>query len=128
LRLIGAWSHIVIDIVFIIALVFGPAYAGFSGRQASIAWVLAGVMFLIVAFTLIKAIRFAIHGLVEIIVVLLILIAPWFWNFASGVHSRNFYLFVGVVMLAIWFMTDFRGLRKSKNSPLPDEREPRSGG
>lgn len=111
MRLIGLWSHIIIDVVFIIALVFGPAYAGFSGRGADLAWILGGVMFLVVALTLIKAIRMAIHGFVEIIVVLLILIAPWFWDFARGVHSRNFFMFVGVVMLAIWFMTDFRGLR-----------------
>jgi len=119
MRLIGAWSHIVIDIVFIIALAFGPAYAGFSGRQADIAWILAGVMFLIVALTLIKAIRMAVHGLVEIVVVLLVLIAPWFWNFARGVHSRNFFVFVGVVMLAIWFMTDFRGLRSGGRADGP---------
>jgi len=125
-RLIGRLSHIIIDVVFIIALAFGPAYAGFTGLGADLAWILAGVMFLIVALTLIKAIRMAIHGFVEIVVVLLILIAPWFWNFARGIHSRNFYMFVGVVMLAIWFMTDFRGLRNT--SPLPGERAPRSGG
>ena len=119
MRLIGKWSHIVIDLVSLIALVFGPAYAGFSGLQADLAWILAGVMFLIVALTLIKAIRFAIHGFVEIVVVLLILIAPWFWNFARGVHSRNFYMFVGVVMLIIWLMTDFRGVRSVDRAATP---------
>ena len=119
MRLISKWSHIVIDVVFLVTLVFGPAYAGFSGRQADLAWILAGVMFLIVALTLIKAIRFAIHGFVEIIVVLLILIAPWFWNFARGVHSRNFYLFVGVVMMVIWLMTDFRGVRSAGRADSP---------
>jgi hypothetical protein len=119
MRLIGKWSHVLIDVVFLIALVFGPAYAGFSGRQADLAWILAGVMFLIVALTLIKAIGFAIHGFVEIVVVLLILIAPWFWDFARGVHSRNFYLFVGVVMLVIWLMTDFRGARSAGRAATP---------
>lgn len=111
MRLIGAWSHTIIDVAMIILLSFGPKYAGFTGRQEDLAFVLAGVMFLLVVTTLLKVIRFSTHGAIEIVVVLLILIFPWLAGFARGVHSRNFYLFVGVVMLAIWFMTDFRGTR-----------------
>src|SRR5947208_17042098 len=111
MRLIGKWSHIIIDVVMMILLVVGPSYAGFAGRQADLAWVLAGVMFLLVAFTLIKIVRFAVHGAIEVVVVFLILIFPWIANFARGIHSRNCYLFVGVIMLVLWFMTAFRGAR-----------------
>ena len=111
MRLIGALSHAIIDVAMIILLILGPRYAGFSGRQADLALVLAGSMFLLLAFTIAKLIRFAIHGAIELLIVILILIFPWIAGFARGVHSRNFYLFVGVVLLAIWFMTDFRGLR-----------------
>jgi len=111
MRLIGRWSHVIIDVAMVILLSFGPQYAGFSGRQADLAFVLAAVMFLLVAFTLLKVIRFPVHGAIELVVIFLILIFPWLANFARGVHSRNFYMFAGVVMLAIWFMTDFRGAR-----------------
>ena len=124
MRLIGKWSHLIIDVVAIIALIAGPRYAGFSGRQADLAWVLAGVMFLLVAFTLIKVVRFAMHGLIELVVVVLILIFPWIANFARGVHSRNFYMFVGVVMLAIWVMTDFRGVRAAGRAAGPKAAVP----
>ena len=116
MRLIGKWSHLIIDVVMIIALIAGPSYAGFAGRQADLAWILAGVMFLLVAFTLIKVVRFSMHGLIELVVVILILVFPWIANFARGVHSRNFYMFAGIVMLAIWIMTDFRGVRYSVNA------------
>ena len=111
MRLIGMWSHMIIDVGMIILLLFGPHYAGFSGYQADLAFILAAAMFLLVAFTLMKLLRFAIHGAIEMVIVLLILIFPWLASFARGVHSRNFYMFVGVVMLAIWFTTDFRGKR-----------------
>jgi apolipoprotein N-acyltransferase len=119
MRLIGKWSHLVSDVVMIILLIAGPGYAGFAGRQADLAWVLAGVMFLLVAFTLIKVVRFALHGAIEVVVVFLILIFPWIANFARGVHSRNFYLFVGVVMLVLWIMTDFRERRSAGHAATP---------
>ena len=126
MRLIGKWSHLIIDVVFIIALIAGPGYAGFTGRQADLAWILAGVMFLLVAFTLIKVVRFSMHGLIEAVVVVLILVFPWIANFAAGVHSRNFYMFAGIVMLAIWIMTDFRGVRSAGRAATPKPAEPPS--
>ncbi|HUJ15403.1 MAG TPA: hypothetical protein VL284_16575 [Thermoanaerobaculia bacterium] len=113
MRLIGTWSHLIIDVAIVILLVFGPAYAGFAGRQADLAWVLAGALGLLVAFTFVKAIRFVVHGVIEIVLIAIVLAMPWLAGFARGVHSRNFYLFAGVVMLAIWLMTDFRRLRSS---------------
>ena len=126
MRLIGKWSHLIIDVVMIILLAFGPEYAGFSGFQADLAWVLAGIMFLLLVTTLIRVVRFAVHGAIEIVVILLILLFPWVSNFARGVHSRNFYLFTGVVMLVIWFMTDFRGVRDRSvdREAVPKSTEP----
>ena len=85
MRLIGTWSHLIIDIAMIVLLAIGPSYAGFFGRQADFAWILAGAMFLLVAFTLIKVLRFALHGAIEILLVLLVLALPWLANFARGV-------------------------------------------
>ena len=124
MRLIGKWSHLIIDVVMIIGLIAGPGYAGFAGRQADLAWILAGVMFLLVAFTLIKVVRFAMHGLIELVVVILILVLPWIANFARGVHSRNFYMFAGIIMLAIWIMTDFRGVRSAGRAASPKAAAP----
>jgi hypothetical protein len=111
MRLIGRWSHLIIDAAMIVLLTVGPRYAGFSGHQADLAFVLAGAMVLLIAFTLLKFLRFPIHGAIEMVIIILILIFPWLASFARGVHSRNFYMFIGVVMLAIWLMTDFREIR-----------------
>jgi len=114
--LIGAWSHAIIDYLMVVILIFGPGVAGFGGRQATMAYVFGVTMFFLALLTrfplgLIRVVGFPVHGAVELAIALMILILPWLANFARGIHSRNFYVLIAVMMLAIWFMTDFRGLR-----------------
>jgi hypothetical protein len=116
MRLIGAWSHAVIDYLMVIFLIIGPSVAGFAGRQATMAYVLAVTLFILALLTrfplgILKIVRFPLHGAVELLLALLVLVLPWLANFARGVHSRNFFVFIGFLMLVIWLMTDFRGLR-----------------
>ncbi len=118
MRLIGAWSHAIIDYLMVILLIIGPSVAGFAGRQATLAYVLAATLLILALLTrfplgVLKVVRFPLHGAVELLLAIMIFILPWLANFARGVHSRNFFLFVGFLMLVIWFMTDFRGLRTS---------------
>ena len=116
MRLIGAVSHAIIDYVIAIILAAGPAFAGFSGRQAKYAYLLAAIVFALGLLTryplgVVRAIRFPLHGAVELAIAIVILILPWLANFSRGIHSRNFFVFVAILMLSIWFLTDFRGLR-----------------
>ena len=116
MRLIGAWSHAIIDYLMVMILIVGPGVAGFAGRQATMAYVLAATIFILAVLTrfplgVIKVLRFSVHGAVELAIALMILILPWLANFAHGIHSRNFYVLIALMMLAIWLMTDFRGLR-----------------
>ena len=88
----------------------------FAGKQATLAYVLAGALFALTIFTryplgVIKSIGFATHGAVEILLALLLLILPWLANFSRGVNSRNFYVAMAVLMLVVWALTDFRGVR-----------------
>ena len=116
MRLIGAVSHAIIDYVIAVILAAGPAFVGFAGRQANYAYLFAIIMFTLGLVTryplgMLRAIRFPVHGGIELGIAILILILPWLANFSRGVHSRNFFVLVGILMLSIWFLTDFRGLR-----------------
>lgn len=123
MRLIGAWSHAIIDYLLVIFLFIGPSAAGFGGRQAAICQVLAWTLLVLSLLTryplgLLKAVRFPLHGAVELLLAALLLILPWLAGFARGIKSRNFFVLLGLVMLIVWFMTDFRGLR----SPPPADQ------
>ena len=106
----GSVSHAIIDYVIAIILAAGPPFAGFSGRQAKYAYLFSAIMFIVALLTP-KLIRFHLHGAIELPIAILILILPWLAGFSRGVHSRNFFVLVGILMLSIWAVTDFRGLR-----------------
>src|SRR5438034_10350010 len=115
-RSIGAWSHGIIDYLMVILLVIGPSVVGFAGRQATLAYVLAAVLFALAFLTrfplgAIRHVGFATHGFVELLLGVLLVILPWIANFSRGIHSRNFYVLIGVLMLVVWALTDFRGVR-----------------
>ena len=122
MRLIGAWSHAIIDYTVVIIVLIGPSIAGFAGRQQKMAYLL-GVMLLVLAILtryplgIIRLIRFQIHGALELLIALLFLVLPWLANFSAGILSRNFFVLTALLMLAIWFMTDFRGVRDRHAAP-----------
>jgi len=138
-RSIGAVSHGIIDYALAILLAAGPSMMGFNGRQATWAYLFAAVLLALAVLTrsplgIVKVIGLGTHGFVELVLALCLVAAPWFGNFARGVLSRNFYVTVGLLMLALWFLTDFRGKRNrvgvgrggpSDEPPLPVTTAPR---
>jgi hypothetical protein len=132
-RSIGAVSHGIIDYALAILLAAGPSIAGFSGHPATTwAYLFAGVLFVLAVLTryplgIVKKIGLAIHGFVEFVMALCLLAAPWYGNFMNGVLSRNFYWAMGVLMLVLWSLTDFRGIRdRPPASVAGHENEPKS--
>jgi hypothetical protein len=97
----------------VILLAIGPSVAGFTGRQATMCYGLAAVHFLLTIITrfplgVAKTVPFWLHGSIEIVVAVLLVILPWLANFAAGVHSRNFFVALGVLIAVIWALTNYR--------------------
>ena len=61
--------------------------------------------------TQMKFVRLPVHGAVELLLAILLILMPWLANFSRGVLSRNFYVAVGLLMIVLWALTDFRGRR-----------------
>ena len=117
-RSIGAIAHGVIDYAMVIIFAIGPTVAGFHGKQATICYALAVVHFLLTLVTrfplgVLKTIPFPLHGGIEIVVALLLLVLPWLANFSAGVHSRNFFVLIGLLIAIIFALTDYRGRRSA---------------
>jgi hypothetical protein len=125
-RSIGAVSHGIIDYALAILLAIGPSIAGFAGRQAMWSYIFAALLFAMAFLTryplgVMKIVGLGIHGFVELLLAICLIAAPWFGNFVAGVHSRDFYWTVGVLMLVLWFLTDFRGVRnRPPTAPVAD--------
>ena len=113
MKVLGAFSHGVIDYLMVIFLVIGPRVAGFTGPQATICYALAVVHLLLTIITrfplgILKTLPFWLHGTIEIIVAVLLVILPWLAGFSAGVHSRNFFVAIGVLIAVIWAVTNYR--------------------
>ncbi len=115
-RSIGAVSHGILDYALAILLVIGPSVAGFAGAKATWAYIFGGVLFAMAILTryplgIVKIVGLAVHGFVEMLLIVCLLAAPWYGNFMGGVTSPRFYWAIGLMMLVLWFLTDFRGIR-----------------
>lgn len=115
-RAISPLFHGVIDFLMVIILAIGPGVAGFHGKQQFFCYVLAAVHFLLTVVTrfplgVVKIIALPMHGAIELAVGILLVILPWLANFSAGVNSRNFFVCIGALILIVWAMTDYRGLR-----------------
>jgi uncharacterized membrane protein len=124
LRSLGAVSHGIIDYLMVIILAIGPGVAGFSGKQAVFCYILAAVHFVMTVLTrfplgAVKIIGFPLHGAIEALVSILLIVLPWIANFAAGVHSRNFFIAIGVLIGLIALLTNYRGITSSKISSKP---------
>ena len=114
MRVIGPLAHGIIDYAMVVLLVVGPSVAGFRNpRQVMICYALAVVHFLLTFITrfplgVMKTLPFALHGAIEFVVAILLIILPWLANFSAGINSRNFFVAIGALILIIWILTDFR--------------------
>ena len=118
MRVIGPLAHGIIDYAMVIILAIGPSVAGFRGKQALICYGLAFVHFMLTIITrfplgVSKALPFPMHGAIELVVSIMLIILPWLANFSAGVNSRNFFVAIGVMILIIWLLTDFRSRRSA---------------
>jgi hypothetical protein len=128
-RSIGAVSHGIIDYALAILLVCGPSIAHFAGTKATWAYIFGGLLFALAILTryplgIVKIVGLGVHGFVELLLAICLIAAPWYGNFASGVTSPRFYLTIGIMMLVLWFLTDFRGVRdRVKAVPIADHAD-----
>jgi len=124
LRSLGAVSHGIIDYLMVIILAIGPGVAGFTGKQAMFCYLLAALHFAMTVLTrfplgAMKIIGFPLHGAIEALVAILLIVLPWIANFAAGVKSRNFFVAIGLLIGLIALLTNYRGITSSKISSKP---------
>ncbi len=102
--------HGVLDYVVVTVFLLAPALFGLTGLAAMLSYLLAGVHLLMTVLTafplgLTAVVPFALHGTVELVVggVLAVVALLLFEGAATG-----FYLGMGVLILIVWALTDYR--------------------
>jgi SPW repeat len=111
-KLVSARVHGVLDYATVAAFLNAPMVFGFHGNPAAIVYWLAGIHLLMTGCTdfplgVFRWIPFRIHGVIELLAGIFLLVAPWVFDFAAEPAARNFFLAIGVVVLVVAALTDY---------------------
>ena len=107
---ISPLMHGYLDYFTVVVFLVAPSLFNLTGVAAILAYALAVIhlaMTLATDFPLgaVKLIPFKIHGLIERIVGPVLLLVPFVLGFEGA--ARFFYLFMGVVIIIVGFLTDY---------------------
>ncbi|MGA8169258.1 MAG: hypothetical protein WB816_00235 [Methylocystis sp.] len=120
---ITATIHGYLDYLTVVVFLAAPKLLGLDGLPALLSWTLAGVH---LALTLITDfplgwrpwLPFWIHGWVERIVGPALVLIAFLPNISSSGLAFGFYLFIGLVIVAVGWLTDYSSGAKKALRPI----------
>ena len=109
---VSARLHGVLDYATVAAFLNAPMVFGFHGTPATIVYWVAGIHLLMTGCTdfpvgFFMWIPFKIHGVIELLAGLFLLVAPWVFGFAQDAAARNFFLAIAIILLVVVALTDY---------------------
>jgi hypothetical protein len=102
----------VLDYATVAAFLNAPMVLGFHGTPAAIVYWLAGIHLLMTGFTnfplgIFRFIPFKIHGAIELVAGVFLLVAPWALGFANDYAARNFFVVIAIIIFVVVGLTDY---------------------
>ena len=113
MKILSPTVHGYLDYMAVLALLVAPALFDFSALAANTSYTLAVLYFvfsLCTAYPLgaFKLIPFTVHGGIELATAVLFIVLPWIVGFAPDDAARNFFIIAGVLLFAVWLVTDYK--------------------
>jgi hypothetical protein len=102
----------VLDYATVVTFLNAPMVFDFHGTPAAIVHWLAGIHLLMTGCTdfplgFFKFIPFRIHGVIDALAGVFILVAPWLLGFADDHRGRNFFVAVAIILFVVVALTDY---------------------
>ena len=118
MRFLDARVHGLLDLALVVIFLLAPLVYGLGGSPAAIAFILAVLHLVLTLLTrypmgIRKVIPFVAHGIIELIIGVFLVTLPTIAGYAPGSPARRFYTVIGVVVLVIWVLTDYRGTHEA---------------
>lgn len=119
-------GHGALDYASVVAFLNAPMVFGFHGTPAVVVYWLAGIHLLMTGCTdfplgFFKFIPFRIHGAIDLVAGIFLLVAPWLLGFSDNAAARNFFIVMAVITFAVVAMTDY-SQREVVPPPAPGDR------
>src|SRR5258706_3213161 len=107
MKILSAHTHGFLDYATIVGFALAPALLGLEGQPKWICYGLAGIHLLLTLLTdfplgAAKLIPSAVHGLIELIVSVALVILPWVLGFAENPAARNFFIAAVGTIFLVW--------------------------
>jgi hypothetical protein len=124
---ISARVHGVLDYATVAAFLNAPMVLGFTGTTAAeICYWLAGIHLLMTGCTdfplgVFKWIPFRIHGAIDLVAGVFLLVAPWIFRFSGAAAPRNFFVGLAILTFIVVALTDY-SQRVVIPPPAPGDR------
>ncbi len=118
MKIISPRSHGYLDFLTVAIFALAPTLLDLSKVPAMLSYGLAAahlVVTLISGFPVatIKLIPFTVQGWIERIVGPVLIIAPFVLGFSDEILARNFYIAMGIIIIAAGFLTNYQGNNRS---------------
>ena len=122
MKILNPTIHGVLDYVTALTFLLAPSLFGFSPTAAMLSYVIGATHITASIITkyplgLIKLLPFPIHGVIETIMAVGFIVFPWLFGFADDIAARNFYVAVGVGLLVVVALTDYKGTKTRSDLP-----------
>jgi len=114
MKIISPTHHGYLDFATVVIFLFAPSVFGLNGLPAMLAYALAIIHLAVTLatdfpFGVIKIIPFKMHGWIERLVGPLLVVIPFISGFANDAAARNFYIFIGLIIILVGVLTDYEG-------------------
>ena len=114
MKVISPRIHGYFDFLTVVIFLLAPALLGLSQLPAMLAYSLAAVHLIVTLtsdfpFGIFRLIPFAIHGWIERLVGPSLIALPFIFGFANEDIARNFYIAMGVAVIVLGMLTDYKG-------------------
>lgn len=113
MKILSPRVHGYLDYAVVLLLALAPTLFDFTGTPAALCYILAilhaGIS-LMTAYPLgfARVIPFTVHGAIELVAAIGIILAPYLFDFSHLAGARNFFLISGVALAGVWLTTDYK--------------------
>lgn len=113
MKILSPRVHGYVDYAFVLILALSPTLFGFMGTAAALCYVLAILqlgMSMMTSYPLgmTKVIPFTLHGFIELLSAVGLVLAPYLFDFWEVVPARNVFIAFGVALFGVWMTTDYK--------------------
>lgn len=114
MKIISPRNHGYLDFLTVIIFLLAPLLLGLNQVPALLAYGLAAVHLAVTLvsdfpFGVVRVIPFTLHGWIERIVGPALIAIPFILDFADEAIARNFYMIMGLIIIMVGLLTDYRG-------------------